>query len=214
MRRVWKVRRDTSKRGYTAEQVLAELEKREPDSRDYIRPQREHADIVVQFSARRAASPADRANGHLNVRLVLRPTIPHPGPDGTCPSDAGRECGIRLAARPRHRQTGRHSRDRWQRDAGADRLPRGDHLAGICPECKPIAADQFGAYQDRGETRHSDPLALTQLLLTYHLLREYGTAARSRLFAPAVAAMRRVEADQVAQREKAPATSDAQAVGT
>ena len=28
MRRLWKIKRDTTKRGYTAEQVLAEMEKR------------------------------------------------------------------------------------------------------------------------------------------------------------------------------------------
>jgi phosphoribulokinase len=49
LRRIWKIKRDTSKRGYTAEQVLAELEKRESDSRDFIRPQRQQADVVVQF---------------------------------------------------------------------------------------------------------------------------------------------------------------------
>ena len=31
-RRSWKIKRDTTKRGYTTEQVLAELERREPDS--------------------------------------------------------------------------------------------------------------------------------------------------------------------------------------
>ena len=61
------------------------------------------------------------------------------------------------------------------------------HLPGI----DPIPSNQFGAYQDRGETRHSDPLALTQLLLTYHLLREHGTGVH-RLFAPPVAALDRV----------------------
>ncbi len=40
LRRVWKIKRDTAKRGYNAEQVRKELEKREPDSRDFIRPQR------------------------------------------------------------------------------------------------------------------------------------------------------------------------------
>ena len=40
VRRVWKIKRDTTKRGYKPEEVLAELEKREPDSRDFIRPQR------------------------------------------------------------------------------------------------------------------------------------------------------------------------------
>jgi phosphoribulokinase len=59
--------------------------KREPDSRDFIRPQRKHADIVVQFyppPGVRSKMPAPT----LNVRLTLRPTIPHPDlslPGGT-----------------------------------------------------------------------------------------------------------------------------------
>ncbi len=72
---VWKIKRDTSKRGYTAEQVLAEMGKREADSRDFIRPQREHADIVVRFYPECTERPDE---SHLNVHLVLRPTIPHP----------------------------------------------------------------------------------------------------------------------------------------
>src|SRR3990172_7657505 len=44
LRKVWKIKRDTTKRGYTPDQVLAEMERREADSRDYIRPQRAHAD--------------------------------------------------------------------------------------------------------------------------------------------------------------------------
>ena len=67
LRRVWKIRRDTARRGYTAQQVLAELERREPDSREFIRPQREFADIVVQFyppagrPSRRRQRPSQRA---------------------------------------------------------------------------------------------------------------------------------------------------------
>jgi phosphoribulokinase len=38
---------------------------------------------------------------------------------------------------------------------------------------QPLREDMFGEYQDRTETKHSHPLALTQLLLTYHLLRQY-----------------------------------------
>jgi len=51
IRRAWKVRRDTAERGYTAEQVLAELERREPESAAFIRPQRAFADIVIRFAA-------------------------------------------------------------------------------------------------------------------------------------------------------------------
>jgi phosphoribulokinase len=188
LRRVWKIRRDTAKRGYTCEQVLAELDKRESDSRDFIRPQRQHADVVVQFYPP-CGVPAEQANGHLDVRLVLRPTIPHP--DLSYLADAeDHNTGIRLML---GRDTGRPV-DILEIDGSVtpqqaanleDTIWR--HLPGV----RPISADQFGVYQDRGETRHSDPLALTQLLLTYHLLREYGTGAQ-RLFAPPVAALNRV----------------------
>ena len=43
----WKVKRDTGKRGYTRETVLAEIAEREPDYRRYIAPQREFADAVI-----------------------------------------------------------------------------------------------------------------------------------------------------------------------
>jgi phosphoribulokinase len=49
IRRQWKVQRDCSRRGYTTDQVLAELDRREPDSEAFIRPQRRYADIVVSF---------------------------------------------------------------------------------------------------------------------------------------------------------------------
>ena len=73
MRRLWKIKRDTAKRGYTPEQVLAEMERREADSRDFIRPQREFADIVVRFYPE-SGTGSDQSDGHLNVHLVLRPT--------------------------------------------------------------------------------------------------------------------------------------------
>jgi phosphoribulokinase len=170
------------------EQVLDELEKREPDSRHFIRPQREFADIVVQFYPP-CGVPAANTNGHLNVRLILRPTIPHPDMSYLCATE-NEDTGIRLIL---GRDTGRPV-DILEIDGSVtpgqsvyleETIWR--HLPGV----QPIPADQFGTYQDRGEARHSDPLALTQLLLTYHLLREYGTGTQ-RLFAPPVAALGRV----------------------
>ena len=49
LRRRWKVQRDCSRRGYTTDEVLAELDRREPDSEAFIRPQRRHADMLVSF---------------------------------------------------------------------------------------------------------------------------------------------------------------------
>jgi phosphoribulokinase len=188
LRRVWKIKRDTTKRGYTAAQVLDELEKREPDSRDFIRPQRQYSDIVVQFYPPCGVS-ATEANGHLNVRLILRPTIPHPDMSYLCAKDI-QDTGIRLML---GRDTGRPV-DILEID-GSVTPSQSAYLEETIwrhlPAVEPIPADQFGTYQDRGEACHSDPLALTQLLLTYHLLREYGTGAQQ-LFSPPVAALRRV----------------------
>jgi phosphoribulokinase len=195
LRRVWKIRRDTTKRGYTVEQVIAELEKREPDSRDFIRPQREYADIVVQFSPPPGIA-AERANGHLDVRLVLRPTIPHP--DLTHGSGDREDAGIRLALA---RDTGRPV-DILQIDGSVtpeQTAYQEDTIWRQLPGVQRIRADQFGTYQDGGAWRHSDPLALTQLLLTYHLLREYRTGAQ-RLFAPAVAALSRLRTNDGSDR--------------
>jgi len=192
LRYVWKIKRDTSKRGYNTAQVLHELEKREPDSRDFIRPQRQYADIVVQFYPPTGV-PAAEANGHLNVRLILRPTIPHPDMSYLCDKES-EDAAIRLML---GRDTGRPV-DILEIDGSV--TP--EHSAYLeetiwkhLPGVQPIPADQFGTYQDRGEMRHSDPLALTQLLLTFHLLREYGTGAQ-RLFSPPVAALSRVQISQ------------------
>lgn len=76
LRRRWKIDRDTSKRGYEVDQVIADLEKREPDSEAFIRPQREFADIVVRFHPPSAS--LEVAPDQLDVRFVLRPTLPHP----------------------------------------------------------------------------------------------------------------------------------------
>ena len=77
LRRKWKVQRDCSRRGYTTDQVLTDLDRREPDSEAFIRPQQQHADIVVSFlpeldrrsraSRRRARAPPDPAPSRLPV---------------------------------------------------------------------------------------------------------------------------------------------------
>jgi len=76
LRRRWKIDRDTSKRGYELDQVNADLQRREPDSEAFIRPQRNWADIIVRFHPPSAS--LDVPPDQLSVRLVLRPTLAHP----------------------------------------------------------------------------------------------------------------------------------------
>jgi len=189
LRRIWKIKRDTSKRGYTAVQVLAELEKREADSGDFIRPQRQYADIVVRFCPPSGIAP-EAAGSNLDVRLLLRPTIPHPDLSYLASGAHSPDSGIRLTL---GRDAGRPV-DFLEVDGGV--TP--DHAAALeraiwqhLPDLRPLGADQFGDYSDRGEVRHSDPLAITQLLLTYHLLRPYSHLAEMPFAAP-VAAMSRM----------------------
>jgi hypothetical protein len=73
LRRRWKVARDCSRRGYSTDQVLQELDRRERDSEAYIRPQRHHADIVVSFIPGQSHDPAQ-----LDAHLFLRESLPHP----------------------------------------------------------------------------------------------------------------------------------------
>jgi phosphoribulokinase len=170
LRRVWKIKRDTARRGYTAAQVEAELERREKDSAHFIRPQRAYADVVVRFFPDPDV-PADRADGDLNARLVLRPTIPHPDlSDLLEPPRARGQGRIRLQL---GRENGRpvdfleiNGRVRPEEAAQLE--------AEICkriPQTNHLIPNLIGIYADGTAPRHSDPLALTQLLIAYHLLR-------------------------------------------
>lgn len=174
LRAQWKVKRDTQKRGYTPEQVLAELEKRELDSENFIRPQRQWSDIVVSFYP--ASDDPDGSNGHLNVRLVLRPTIPHPDFTSILNlTDANSDSAIRLGL---DRDMSKPV-DVLEVDGHAtlEQVSKLEHilcadmpyLLNVCdrdinPELGKIAGTT-------GETLQSYPLALTQLIITYHMLK-------------------------------------------
>jgi phosphoribulokinase len=164
IRREWKVKRDTTERGYTPEQVLAELERRESESAAHIRPQRDHADIVVRFAP--IEERRDPPETPLSAELLLRPTIHHPDMSGVLTD------GSDGHARPMHLKL--------TRDGGrpVDALhvhgyvPREDSRvlekaiwAGLSEEAE--MPDTLGTI-DGG--RRTEPLAITQLLLLYHLL--------------------------------------------
>jgi uridine kinase len=49
LRRHFKLKRDVHQRGHTEELVLSSFEKREPDSKRFIRPQSRHADLILSL---------------------------------------------------------------------------------------------------------------------------------------------------------------------
>ncbi len=173
LRQVWKIKRDTLKRGYTKEEVVAALQKREPDSEQFIRPQRQWADLVVSFYP--PSDMSDQSYSILNARLVLRPTIPHP--DFTrilSPSSANSKPAIRLElerdmAKPVDvLEIDSHATSEQVREL--EKLICSDmpQLSSFCRlEGNPDLGRVIGT---TGEELQSYPLALTQLLITYHLI--------------------------------------------
>jgi phosphoribulokinase len=175
LRSTWKIKRDTRKRGYTEEQVLEQLRKREPDSEAFIRPQRKWADMIVTFY------PPDETesindNLLLNANLILRPTIPHPELN-TILDDEGNHLGaaIRLGL---NRDMGKPV-DILEIDGHAT-IEQVKQLERVmCNEVPYLG--KFCSLEDNeelgklvgttGETLQSYPLALTQLLITYHMLK-------------------------------------------
>ncbi|MFN2432357.1 MAG: phosphoribulokinase [Gemmatimonadota bacterium] len=188
LRRVWKLRRDTSLRGYRPEEVEAELARREADARAFLRPQREHADLVVRFGPPEGVRP-EQAGPELDVRVLLRPSVPHPDLAGLVAAGGSEGGSIRLRG---EREAGARV-DVLEVDARvtpAETAMLAERIWRDLPEV-PRSALAFGDYQDRADVRHSDPLAITQLLLAYQLVRERRGAAPHR-FAPAVAALSRL----------------------
>ncbi len=75
LRVVWKIERDCEKRGYSREQVLAQIAQRRPDADRFIAPQRERADIVIRFTP--APSRDSAGNEYpLRMQITLRPSAP------------------------------------------------------------------------------------------------------------------------------------------
>lgn len=170
----WKIKRDTRKRGYSETEVLDQLQKREPDSEQFIRPQRQWADVIVSFYP--SDQQFEQSDLLLNVKLLLRPTIPHPD--------------FSAIIQPNGNHLGSAIRLELDRDMGkpVDVLEIDGHATHeqvttlervLCNEVPYLG--QFcslGGNPDigkvvgtTGEILQSYPLALTQLLITYHMLK-------------------------------------------
>ncbi|HVB74915.1 MAG TPA: phosphoribulokinase [Ktedonobacteraceae bacterium] len=167
LRRRWKVRRDSTQRGYSEQDVLRELDIREPDSAAFIRPQRSHADIEVSYFSDPPSRSRQNDDAHLNVRLTLHGTLHHPDLSQIIDEDRS-GCVRSTLGREEGRAVEYLEIDGSIPDEPARALERCilDHLDA----CGAASLADLGQYSD-SRSRQSHPLALTQLLLVYHLLR-------------------------------------------
>jgi phosphoribulokinase len=179
LRRRWKIKRDTAKRGYTPEQVIAELAKREADSRDYIRPQRQHADMVIRFQPPQQIEAVDLADdSHLDAHLVLRASLPHPDLSAVVASGPRESGSMRLTMGRDDGQLSEFLEIAGNaRDEDVIDLER--HIQDQLGRIGVPDPASIGVVPDGPATHHSHPLALAQLLVAYHLLRMRHTPAET-----------------------------------
>lgn len=162
IRREWKVERDCTRRGYAPDQVLVELDKREPEAAAYIRPQRRHADIVVRFAP--IATRADPAGTPLSAELMLRPTIRHPALSAVLTDDHRGAMHLKVL----------RDGDGTPTDclhvhghASTEEIQQVEKVIWSELDVAGGPPTDLGRLQP-GE--RSEPLAITQLILLYHLL--------------------------------------------
>jgi phosphoribulokinase len=167
LRRRWKVQRDCSRRGYTTDQVLSDLDRREPDSEEFIRPQQAHADIVVSF----LMSPTGDQE-HLDAELVLRPTLKHPDFRSVLDGEADANGGIGITESDGELHLhipGRLERDRAE--AIEEMIWSSLHFASH------LRSERLGEFTIGNDLHRSESLALIQLLVLYHLFTATASAA-------------------------------------
>lgn len=156
LRRKWKVGRDCSRRGYTTDEVLSELDRREADSEAFIRPQHRYADIVVCFLQDGVAD-----DELLDAELVLRPTLEHPDlapfiddEGGISLEEQGSEWHVRIPGRMSRSHALAIEEAIWERMHFASHL----------------RSERLGEFTLGTELHRSESLALVQLLILYHLV--------------------------------------------
>ena len=163
----WKVQRDTGKRGYTVEQVKRSLEKRKNDSVNFIQSQRTFADMVVSFYPPKANR--DETGARLNVRHTMRPTLPHP--NLTPILEAGAKNGFRLEL---SRDIDGKPVDVLNISSKIDfkrAKSMEDLLWKLIPEAQHLRENVGQFTNDKNKSVNSHSLALSQLMITYHMVK-------------------------------------------
>jgi len=168
LRIAWKIGRDMSKRGYTRDAVLKQLEHRRHDSEAYVMPQRERADMVISFYP-----PADYAttqdNTRLNVRLTLRHPVPVPDLEEALAAAEGRNGSAAVKLERGAEGTDVLEIKGCLSDAATHVIE--ERMWNHMSNARHLRSDRLGVFNDGDRQRHSNSLAVTQLVLTYYLVK-------------------------------------------
>jgi phosphoribulokinase len=164
LRRAWKVQRDCSRRGYTTDQVLEELDRREPDSELYIRPQQRWSDIVVSFKRGKRGDQE-----HLDAEIVLRKGLVHPDLSEFSADDGS---SIRVdESDTEHRLFVPGDIDPARGAEIEESVWERMHFASH------LRSERLGEFTVGTELHRSESLAIVQVLVLYHLVTARATVA-------------------------------------
>lgn len=168
----WKIIRDSTSRGYTVEEVRRQIAARRRDSRLYIQPQKRFADIIVRFSRGRLYYRT-RNLAHLDVRIIEPEHAPKidlsevidVSSNGTRPAlrlltqeYSGMECDVlEIDGNISHQKACELEDCIWA------------HMKEVS-YLRPPRLAQLGLFYVGNILRQSDPLALTQLIVLYHVI--------------------------------------------
>ena len=164
LRRRWKVQRDCSRRGYTTDQVLEELDRREPDSELFIRPQQRWADLVVSF---KSGSRGDQE--HLDAEIALRKGLVHP--DLTDFAEDGGKGVTVDETEHEHRLFVPGDIEPALGSAIEEAVWERMHFASH------LRSERLGEFTVGTELHRSESLAIVQVLVLYHLVTARATVA-------------------------------------
>jgi phosphoribulokinase len=192
----WKVRRDCAQRGYSVPEVIRQLMDRRDDQLAYVAPQRADADLIVRFEAPPGyflpGTSIDHDDAHLDVRIDIHERLPRLDLDDIVAAGSGE---VRSAIRFRERDGDGHSPVRpfttleIDGTVGPDKARELDTRIWAHMEThRHLRPSKIGAFLDGTTPRHSDPLALTQLIVAYQVVRagiERGNPLATRPVVPA-----------------------------
>jgi phosphoribulokinase len=156
LRRHWKLQRDCTRRGYTTDAVLAELDRREADAEAFVRPQRHRADIVVSFK------PNEDSPDDLDASVMLRSGMTH---CDLMPIVGETPGGIALEEQRGHRTLLIPGTISAESSAAAQ---------NAIWECMQFAShlrtERLGEYTVGADLHRSESLAIVQLIVLFHLV--------------------------------------------
>lgn len=169
----WKIMRDSTSRGYTVEQVRQEILARRRDSRQYIQPQKRYADIIIRFS-RGSLYFRTRDPAHLDARLIQAKHAPQV--DLSKVLEGTTRNGERPSVRLIEAMYDGVLRDILEIDGNITHQKAcelEDCIWAHMEEASHLRPDQLnvlGRFYVGNILRQSDPLALTQTILLYHVI--------------------------------------------